>query len=552
MQPPPHVPTVLRMLRCTSPEAESSVMNYLIDQARIEQLALADSIQDARSLAQHQRVASAYTSDGQRAYKRKNTLTTEPVPMWLRNGYRAPRLSAAEGTTGREAAQDLEKRLADARQRVIDLRAAVMVSQAAYEEAREVAKRYRLELCEASRHCMMTQADVDDLMSQIPPEVAATQADGSLGDAQTAEEIIQATQAVIDFEEQLDEARTELAAAEAKESEAHAALETAKQTMEQLAAENAELLDSFAAEMAEEEKARALAETYRTELAALQETRGHLERQLQETREQAMEITMVAEMVCAREDGAAAKQEVEQALLADGKSRREGFMESFFTCAVLNQKIDRLRKKIADAEREAGGSLEMIQGELDAQLAERRHKGAEQRNALEMHKAFRESLKQRKRKLQEIDQLTESTVNSRFNDYMKRKGHVGRVQLHREQQRLTLSVRIGERAGEGSGAVKDLKQLSGGERSYTTVAFTLALRGETESPFVAMDEVDVFMDNVNRRVAMENLFSFAREQAELQMVVLSPLSVDVIADVQRSTQWPKEFIKVVQMQPARE
>lgn len=31
-------------------------------------------------------------------------------------------------------------------------------------------------------------------------------------------------------------------------------------------------------------------------------------------------------------------------------------------------------------------------------------------------------------------------------------------------------------------------QLSGGERSYTTVAFTLALGGQTEMPFRAMDE----------------------------------------------------------------
>lgn len=34
-------------------------------------------------------------------------------------------------------------------------------------------------------------------------------------------------------------------------------------------------------------------------------------------------------------------------------------------------------------------------------------------------------------------------------------------------------------------------QLSGGERSYTTVAFTLALGAMTEMPFRAMDEFDV-------------------------------------------------------------
>lgn len=41
-----------------------------------------------------------------------------------------------------------------------------------------------------------------------------------------------------------------------------------------------------------------------------------------------------------------------------------------------------------------------------------------------------------------------------------------------------------------------MKQLSGGERSFATVAFALALGGETDTPFRAMDEFDVFMDSV--------------------------------------------------------
>ena len=40
---------------------------------------------------------------------------------------------------------------------------------------------------------------------------------------------------------------------------------------------------------------------------------------------------------------------------------------------------------------------------------------------------------------------------------------------------------------------QDLRGLSGGERSYTTIAFLLALGHSTESPFRVMDEFDVFM-----------------------------------------------------------
>lgn len=64
--------------------------------------------------------------------------------------------------------------------------------------------------------------------------------------------------------------------------------------------------------------------------------------------------------------------------------------------------------------------------------------------------------------------------------------------------------------------------LIGGEKSYTTVAFALALGEWTQSPFRAMDEFDVFMDAINRRVAMENLFSNSLEHPDLQFIFLTP------------------------------
>jgi chromosome segregation ATPase len=63
---------------------------------------------------------------------------------------------------------------------------------------------------------------------------------------------------------------------------------------------------------------------------------------------------------------------------------------------------------------------------------------------------------------------------------------------------------------------------SGGERSFTTVAFILALGKWTESPFRAMDEYDVFMDAVNRRIATQTLLEFALEEDGLQFVLLTP------------------------------
>ena len=53
------------------------------------------------------------------------------------------------------------------------------------------------------------------------------------------------------------------------------------------------------------------------------------------------------------------------------------------------------------------------------------------------------------------------------------------------------------RAGESE--VKDATGMSGGERSYTTLALLMSLTNSIDSPFTCMDEFDVFMDEKNRR-----------------------------------------------------
>ena len=88
--------------------------------------------------------------------------------------------------------------------------------------------------------------------------------------------------------------------------------------------------------------------------------------------------------------------------------------------------------------------------------------------------------------------------------------------------------------------------LSGGERSYCTLAFNLALDKVTDSPFRASDEFDVFMDEVNRRVSLSTLYTFAKEHPQTQFLFLTPLSIKAL-----EAQIDQDFLRVQQMQAAR-
>lgn len=47
--------------------------------------------------------------------------------------------------------------------------------------------------------------------------------------------------------------------------------------------------------------------------------------------------------------------------------------------------------------------------------------------------------------------------------------------------------------GKNKASLTDMRSLSGGERSFSTVCFVLSLWSITESPFRALDEFDVYM-----------------------------------------------------------
>ena len=133
---------------------------------------------------------------------------------------------------------------------------------------------------------------------------------------------------------------------------------------------------------------------------------------------------------------------------------------------------------------------------------------------------------------------------------LSKKGHSGNLKFDHENATLEMQVKT---AGSARGHhTTDAKSLSGGERSFATLSFINAVGESVRSPFRqvtldiiychqtsfdtvlgllwlrAMDEPDVFMDPVHRRVAINVLLEMARGYKNRQFIFITPLDVSYV------------------------
>ncbi|CAI9094650.1 OLC1v1030427C1 [Oldenlandia corymbosa var. corymbosa] len=145
-------------------------------------------------------------------------------------------------------------------------------------------------------------------------------------------------------------------------------------------------------------------------------------------------------------------------------------------------------------------------------------------------KACRNTLELRRIKFHRNATLAKRELTWKFNNQLGKKGINGKVLVSYEQQTLSIEVTMPQDASNTS--VCDTRGLSGGERSFSTLCFALALHEMTEAPFRAMDEFDVFMDAVNRKISLDTLVDFALAQGS-QWIFITPHDISMVKQEQR-------------------
>ncbi|XP_074847396.1 structural maintenance of chromosomes protein 6 isoform X2 [Carettochelys insculpta] len=191
------------------------------------------------------------------------------------------------------------------------------------------------------------------------------------------------------------------------------------------------------------------------------------------------------------------------------------------TVKSLDTEMNRLRDKI-NSERDHHGNRE----EILKQLLEAKDKYLDAegkvKNLNKFIKLLDQIMTQRYKMYQQFRRCLTLRCKWYFNVLLHQRSYSGKMCFDHKNETLSITVQPGD---INKAALNDMRSLSGGERSFSTVCFILSLWSIAESPFRCLDEFDVYMDMVNRRISMDMMLKMADSQRHRQFILLTPQSM---------------------------
>ncbi|CAL4085532.1 unnamed protein product [Meganyctiphanes norvegica] len=203
----------------------------------------------------------------------------------------------------------------------------------------------------------------------------------------------------------------------------------------------------------------------------------------------------------------------------------------------IERQFKSLQARLSKEEQQQGDPVEVGQ-----RVKELQNRYKEVSKELESHaniiKKISESLHTRREQYKHFRRFLSIIIKSNFSIFLDVRKLKGKIEFDFERQALTLNV-VKPSNEEGAREALDsasqtkkkkgsvpqtLAMMSGGERSFSTVSFIMALWDAMDAPVRVLDEFDVFMDIVSRRQSMDLMISSAK--ARTQYIFLTPLEIE--------------------------
>ena len=475
----------------SSQGAESDVFfNLLLDDRNAEKTMLFPTVEEAEEAIYSAEanatgiVRPGYNAPARRIMKRGQTMANEYAGkqrmMLATDKKSAIAQLTAEVKTAKARAIELEKahRVADDRRKG--------------DEQGEISKRKEL------KHAESTLDGKKDELDRIGGESAADHVTQALQETETS--LNEARDRAVHVRQQLERAQAAQAQAEAEYAPLKDKFDEAIAKYEAMMAQEGELKA-----LAEEAKAPLKKSTVRRasvqkSLAAAQQAQQASAQKVQDIQE------WIARMTPGVEDAYGPR-------VHDDKKR---------SAAQLKDEQKKLSAQILAQQKRYGGK-DLVQLQEEAAAARKcADAGVEEiATVKEIGAKQEESFVERSRFFKKEAKVKGKNAGMDFNQRLSQKGHAGKLNFDHEAETLSLEVTRNNQ-DENSAATSDARNLSGGERSFTTLSFELAMWEFCETPFRVLDEFDVYMDDTYRRQAVEVLMELCDAQRERQFLFITP------------------------------
>ena len=298
-----------------------------------------------------------------------------------------------------------------------------------------------------------------------------------------------------------------------------AALEDARREAE---ADADRLLEVFEEVQARKEAIDKEMTTLKAEQAKLQKQADARGERRQELVKQVMEVTAErTKQIGERQHYESKRQEREDALrsdreelellqqeLDDWTKSAEEYSERVPTegksSAQIESEINNIKELRSKADKQAGISVEQAAAEFRSRVDTLRQAETDMGMMEELTRMFGNTITVREETWASFRAHIAKQAKHNFAYHLQMRGYSGELQFDHVNRKLVTLVNP-ESSTKGTKNDKSARSLSGGERSFATICLLLSMWEAVRSPIRCLDEFDVFMDQVNRRVALEML-----------------------------------------------
>ncbi|KAG4304636.1 hypothetical protein PORY_002029 [Pneumocystis oryctolagi] len=132
-------------------------------------------------------------------------------------------------------------------------------------------------------------------------------------------------------------------------------------------------------------------------------------------------------------------------------------------------------------------------------------------------------IKQMVKRLNEAEQRLGATVEDISQEFEKAQRDFNIVSAEVKELETLYDIYINDSINEKNILKNNSSRgLSGGEKSFSTVCLLLSIWEAMGSPIRCLDEFDVFMDAVNRRISISMMIDAARDACTTQFILITP------------------------------